>query len=948
MRLTKFWFISVLSVSLTIISCQEIFIKPKDVAIANESYLQPTADIEQHISGYAAMTGVNEHPRLFFDGDEIADLQARAATTHQEIWQPIKKYVDTQLGTSPPTSSLPDGGLEAYRNPGNQLIPFAFACVITGAPDYCNLAKRHLLTYAGWKQWDEKNRRDLGHAHMLMGNALAYDWLYRVLTPTERQVVRESLANWAQKMYEASSAESYQSSWHNSWRISAMQNHYWINNSALGVAGLALLGEDKRAQIWIDQASKQMSRIQYLLNGVQDGSWHESIPYQNYGLTMSLPFMVNLRRIQGVDILPHAYLRNYPYWRLYNLLPGSPEFNLPYGNFEWQWSNRYGPQGLLRFTANEYGNGYAEWTAQQITDAVGRQANVLETPWYVFEFLYYEPAISAHPPTDLPKARVFYDLEGVIWRTGWGDDDLIFGLKTGAYGGRFGFETFTKQLYPWSCSDVGCKLNIGHEHNDANGFYIRRAGRWLAPETIGYDRYETALHNTLLIDGQGQYRPQGISWRNPKVFRGSDGFLETAANTLNFDYVAANATQRYKNIAGMKDITRYVVFVRPDYFIMVDNLVANAAHHYEWISHFGKSVSIEGNWVRGNAGSGQILGVGIAAPQPFEITAGDDGRPYIHISPVSPLNDVRFINLLYPTDETSWDSRPDVTNLDDTGEAVVVRVQINDGPGRTDDILLTYAHAISAIAVGPYHYNGRVAVVSRGVDGRLQRLFMYGGSALIDQNTGTTLVTDLDEREPFEAIYIGHTVAVQSNIRRKVTLYAPQTEQLTVNGTFWPFAKSGDYITFKPRLPDLSWKAKEGSINQPFMVEDEYIYQTVETGNPSQGGRASYKFSIVEPGDYVVRAVVDASSVGSDSFFVNIDGEPESPNMIWDIKLTKGFEERTVSWRGSDTYPKIFTLAAGEHELIIRGREKHTRLQQIDVVSFEQSTMLTSTALNNK
>ena len=789
MRVKKLWLIYTLGVLLTIISGQVAFMDYKLPHSPASSIAQPAL--------WPARTEVNEHPRLFLTADKILDLQVKAITTHQEIWKPIREYVDSQLNSSPPVSAPADGSLEAYRVPGNQLISLAFVCVITERADHCDLAKRHLLTYSGWTQWGEDNRRDLGHAHMLLGNALAYDWLYGRLTPAERQIVRQSLADWAQKMYEASSADRDRGSWNNSWRLSYMQNHYWTNNSALGIAGLALLGEDERAQKWIDHARNQMSRIQYLLNGIQDGSWHESIPYQNYGLITSLAFMVNLRSIQGVDILPHDYLRNYPYWRLYNLLPSSAEFNLAYGNFEWKWANGYGPLGLLRFTAREYNNGYAEWTAQQLIAAVGRRANVGETPWYVFEFFYYEPAISPRAPRDLPKARVFPDLEGVIWRTGWRADDLIFGLKTGAYGGRFGFDTFTRQSYPWSCSDIGCgKLNIGHEHNDANGFYIRRVGRWLAPETVDYNGHDAALHNTFLIDKQGQYRPPGDSWRDPEAFKGSDGFLEATANTPHFDYVAADATRRYKNIADLKDFTRYVVFVRPDYFIMLDNLAAETPHEYEWISHFGESVSVEGNWVRGEAGGGQILGVGVAAPQPFKVITGDDGQPYVRLRPASPVADTRFINLLYPTAESSWDTRPDVTILADTGEAAAVRVQINVGHGRIDDILLTYAQSVSTTVIGPYEYDGQVAVVSRGKGGMLEKLFVYGGKYLIDRATGKILVINLNEDEPFEADYADQTVAVNGAVQPAIRLYAPQAEQLTVNGLPRSFTRSGDYIIF--------------------------------------------------------------------------------------------------------------------------------------------------------
>jgi hypothetical protein len=820
-----------------------------------------------------AVPAADEHPRLFFDANEIPDLQAKAATSHREIWIPIKDFADSLIGTLPPSSAPPDGNVDFYRRQGNQLIALSFACIITENDSYCDLAKTYLLTYASWQQWGDANWRGLGHAHMLLGNAIAYDWLYNTLTPEERQTVRESLAEWAHRMYEASS-QPYQESWNNWWRKSYLQNHYWIANSALGVAGLALLGDEPLSpctvsasrdanlhagpgtgytvvgslragesadvsgqavgtdgfvwwllkdgmwvhsdvvdetegcenlqstpQMWIDHARTQISIGGGILNEIGDGSWHEGIPYQNYMLTMSLPFMVNLRELQGIDILPHAYLHNYTYWRLYNYLPNG-DFILPYGDFEWSWSNGYAPQNLLRFVASEYDDGYAEWTAQQIIESGGRATR--DAPWLVFEFLYYDATITPQPPTDLPGAREFPDLEAVIWRTGWGEDDLVFGLKTGAYGGRFAFGTFIRGTYPWEppCSSTGCQLNMEHDHDDANGFYLFGGGHWLAPENVEYDLYTTASHNTLLIDGQGQYRPPHDHYgQYPEDFINSDGFLEATANSPHFNYVAADATQRYRNIQDLEDFTRHVVFIRPDYLVVLDNLAAGAPHQYEWVAHFGESVSVEGNWIRGNAGGGQVLGVAVVFPQPFQAIVGNDVYPYVHTQPVSSVRDICLIHVLYPTDDASWDARPTATLLDDAGGTAVVRVQMNDGSGRSDDILSACAHT-STTDFGTYYYDGQVAVVTRGADNELRRLFVYGGTFLSERTMGEqALVSNLNGNEPFEATYLGETITVYGNISTEVALYAPQLEQLVVNGTPWPFTRSGDYITFGKGTP---------------------------------------------------------------------------------------------------------------------------------------------------
>lgn len=882
------------------------------------------------------------HPRLFFEAEDIPYLQQKADTTHAAIWQPIYTYATELVKTSPPLSTPSENDLETFRLAGNQLIVPAFTCVVSAEPAICTAAKQYLLAYATWPQWDKNDRRDLGLAHMLMGNALAYDWLHPLLSEPERRLVRESLADRASDMYAAGTLQYNDERWQNWWRNSYIQNHYSTNTSALGLVGLALLGEDSRAPDWIAHAQNNMTKSQQLLDGIGDGTWHEGIPYQNYALTMMLPFLVNLRDIRGVDIFPHDYLRQYSDWRLWNLLPGSSEFALPYGNFEASWNNDYGPQSLLRFVASEYQDGYAEWTAQQITAAMGRRADRQTMPWYVFEFLYFDPQIPVLIPTDRAMARTFSDLGAVLWRTGWGSEDLVFGLKSGTYGGRYAFDTFTRQLPPWNCTALGCEFNIGHEHDDNNGFYIWRAGQWLAPESTGYDRYETALHNTLLIDGQGQYRPQ--DWRDPSDVQGSTGSLAATANTSRFNLVVADTTGRYRNTVGIENITRYVLFVRPNYLIMLDDVAADAAHEYEWIVHFGADASIDGNWLRGDADDGQILGVGVASPQAFLTSIGDDGRPYVRMRPAAPVAAVRFVNLLYPTDKNGWDARPIITLDDDTDEATLVTVQWEGkGQGR-DDIVLRHHDTASSSVAGAYTYDGLAAVVSRRADNDPQRLFMYRGRSLLERTTGITWVTTDDPESLIEAVYTGQalSVEVQGKTNTMITLYAPDVDSLAVNGTPHPFVRLGDSITFSSTVTTFAWAVDQGAIEPPFKTSEDSLMQTTETLSPGDGGKASYRFYLPEPGDYLVTALVDAPNDGSNSFFVNIDAEPD-PTMIWDIPPTKGFEERAVSWR-EEGIQQIFRLDQGEHELIIRGREGNARLAQISIELLSSGLMMASPA----
>jgi hypothetical protein len=110
------------------------------------------------------------------------------------------------------------------------------------------------------------------------------------------------------------------------------------------------------------------------------------------------------------------------------------------------------------------------------------------------------------------------------------------------------------------------------------------------------------------------------------------------------------------------------------------------------------------------------------------------------------------------------------------------------------------------------------------------------------------------------------------------------------------------------------------------VLTDGYISQPERTELPA-GGKAVFNFTITNAGTYVLKALVKGEGEDVNSFYVNIDAQPEDPMMICDFEVTNGFEERTVSWRGNGTpeadeiVPKKFNLTAGKHKLIIVGRE---------------------------
>ena len=124
----------------------------------------------------------------------------------------------------------------------------------------------------------------------------------------------------------------------------------------------------------------------------------------------------------------------------------------------------------------------------------------------------------------------------------------------------------------------------------------------------------------------------------------------------------------------------------------------------------------------------------------------------------------------------------------------------------------------------------------------------------------------------------------------------------------------------------LTLSASAATITAPLILTNGCLSQPDRTELP-EGGKAVFNFTITNAGQYVLRAMVNAPGEDANSFYVNMDAPPEDPAMIWDIDVTSGFEERTVSWRGNGTpesdeiVPKRFQLSAGPHKLLIVGRE---------------------------
>jgi len=742
------------------------------------------------------------HPSLFFDSSDVTALRQAAKTTHAAIASHIANVLDQHVNDPAPTPTDYDD----YRFLGNQVAVWAFGYQLTGDSRYAAMARTQLLTYAGWSTWAYgESTPDLNEAHMLLGNSIAYDWVYETLSDADRAIVASKIGVEAQRV-----AAAMPTAW---WLDEYLQNHNWIDTGALGMAGLALRGEDARAASWLSLAQANLEKLKVTIGQIPDGTWHEGLPYEGYGLAYALPFWQAMRRA-GSDYTDIGLLRGYGSFFLYAGIPDAPkQVILPFADFT-HWPGQMVVQ-ISRFGASRFGDRFAEAAAQRYLNAVGR-GSFLPELWYdVFEFIGYDPTVTAGDPHALPLDGFFPDIGSAALHTSWDPGDFAVGFKAGVYGGRANFNRLALQGSP-----AGGWINWGHDHNDDLGFWLFGRGVWLAPEAMGYDAgkstdytypaNQSAYHNVLLVDGIGELgdtRSSDSNWGNAWFFSRISTPLFTPTGTADYAIAGGAGAQLFASTLQIARWDRIVILARGRYALVRDDIESASAHAYDWICHFNDGVSVDtaSGWVQGIGKSGQSLGVRVLAPASWTATTGtqtaqqmnqfdpDAQVSWVRVRPASNTASAQFLNALVPLAAAQWASRTPVNRLDDNdvGAGAVV------SPGSSLEERWIFARAgTPGKAAGDLVLTGSQAgMAARDAAGSPVRAALFGPGSIADQSGGRMLLST-QSASAIEAKLAGATLSVTGNPVRDFQAYAPGASAVTLNGVSVSATFAGGSVTY--------------------------------------------------------------------------------------------------------------------------------------------------------
>jgi hypothetical protein len=138
----------------------------------------------------------------------------------------------------------------------------------------------------------------------------------------------------------------------------------------------------------------------------------------------------------------------------------------------------------------------------------------------------------------------------------------------------------------WLRSTGDYFVGPGHAHPDINSFSIFARGQWLAVDP-GYSRVkDTRDHSTVIVNGKGQAGEGGAGldyWAFQQ--RQPAPAILRAESTREYDTVLADAGGFYVDGAWLRHFRRQVLFLKPDVFVIADDLAAHGSSRFEWLLH---------------------------------------------------------------------------------------------------------------------------------------------------------------------------------------------------------------------------------------------------------------------------------------------------------------------------------------------------------------------------
>jgi hypothetical protein len=592
-----------------------------------------------------------QHPYLFFDGTDLDALRRKGeGPICGQILRTLDRVAGERLGWEVYTPELvrPFAG---YRHSAASSLNYdedyarsyvsqyrlsmlirnlpemyAFAYLMLGREEYLQAAKRWLLTPARWdkRTWgayadseatiDEYSALEMRSLELsggtcvavrphpteerkfpvfedtgifttfkLRGMSTAYDWLYPHLTPEERADVAAALGYQGDRLYHHAQNG-------NALLLGSILNHTWLDTAGLGLAGLALYYEHPTAPEWVRFCRDRFLQVLLPRTVGEEGEFPEPCPYVwEYSYMSAAMFFEGLRRVTGEDLLAHPVFLKVKGMLNRALTPtGGLAFDDDMMGFDRAQGVAYSFRPLMFLFASRFRDPEAQrYALYEGFDPPGAEQGKFYPGgrWHPerrehnghWEYLWCDESVPVQdPPGDSPSA-LLPSTGWAILRSGWKPTDTYLAFRSGPYLGH-------------------------HDRYDQNKIVLQAGGEKLLEHLYGanylhFDYFKnTPGSNTILVDGEGQERvvEGGQHTTFMRQYKGQDtnGRIVFFQAGPDFDAVVGDASGAYGE--RLTRFRRYVAFLKPDVFLVLDDLEAPRPAAFDWLAHSYGEISIQG------------------------------------------------------------------------------------------------------------------------------------------------------------------------------------------------------------------------------------------------------------------------------------------------------------------------------------------------------------------
>lgn len=510
---------------------------------------------------------VPTHPFLFFKEQDLSALREKveaepAASMYAKLIDRADGLLKTGAGSVKFKSAID------ARVFSTQVIEAAFASYMTGREDYMSSAISQLCAVAEKYTPDDyyQMNNDLFVGNVTEAFAIGYDLVQPFLSPEQDTLLRNEVEELGAYIYSASTTGKTEGSDVYHWIGEDREARYASNWNTVTHAnmGLCALVLDAHPE-WVERASQRILGYLEVSNDVT-GAPYEGASYLGYGKQNAMNYIVALEHCREVDLLASdeaSHLPQITQWLVQNLYPwgdGVVPINQSDGLLsqsdwylllcrryqdrvgQWAWLRLFGDPEVYGGTGTYAGSGHPGYSSRMMQS-----------------ILWVDNDLQPLSPADAGwKMSRLFERGQMAARSGWGDDDSLFTLTSGR--------------------GIGGVWN----HADENSFTFYACGEAFAIDP-GVNRKTSDLHNTILVDGQGQDGNGG-----PSATQGLITCFEDLGDTVEATGQALTAYQT----AGLSNAVRQILYTRsaetPE-LLICDQYVKkrNVSGSFRWLMYSG-------------------------------------------------------------------------------------------------------------------------------------------------------------------------------------------------------------------------------------------------------------------------------------------------------------------------------------------------------------------------